>query len=85
VSDPADNAYLREYHAALRLIFDSGKSDAIARALDVLGYMIVAKPGTCPKRWPMQRQGICPSWAQSLKPPNPPALRLVDGAKEAAP
>ena len=64
----------------------SPKGDAFARVLDLLGWMIVPQP-YCDdgQRWTMLHGGICPSWAEPIEPPKPPALRLIEGGKDDAP
>ena len=76
-ADPDD-----EYAADDALALAEGrKGDRLARALDLLGWMIVPQP-CCDdgQRWP----GACPSWAEPPSKPKPPALRLIEGGRDDA-
>jgi hypothetical protein len=58
--------------------------DAVAKALDQLGWMIVSQPQFEPGRWPV-RQPDCPAWADdpdAPRQPPRPSLQLIEGDKK---
>jgi hypothetical protein len=82
----------RAHDAAVARV-SGAKADAFARALDLLGWMIVPQqqlPGVT-GRWTVEA-GACPWWADEFPPdppdpPDPPKprLRLIPGGKDDVP
>jgi hypothetical protein len=78
-----DDATLAKEDAALDLV-TGRKGDRIARALNLLGWMIVPQPGVCQRPWPMWGEHDCPAWAEPSRLPKRPGLRLIEGGKDDA-
>jgi hypothetical protein len=80
-------AQARRKDEALALLF-SPEADDFARALDMLGWMIVVRPeyvydDGSSARWLMNEPSDnCPDWADNDVPPEKPKLRVIDGGRK---
>ena len=72
----------RKYDAASAQ-FEGRKGESIARALDMMGWMIVPQPWVADPgaRWPMMDAHDCPAWAEPVGRRKRPGLRLIEGGK----